>query len=74
MLFIVRTEQNRTLLIQNISDHSQVAYENKYILLKQFACDVLQQSDIHVHNSYRMLEQEECTASLQCLFFVCVEA
>ena len=59
------TEQNRTLLIQNISDHSQVAYENKYIILKQFACDVLQQNDIHVHNSFRMLEQEECTASLQ---------
>ena len=63
MLFIVRTEQNRTLLIQNILDHSQVAYENKYILLKQFA--VLQQSGIHIHNSYRMLEQEERTASLQ---------
>ena len=53
---IYRTEQNRTLLIQNISDHSQVAYENKYIIFKQFACDVLQQNDIHVHNSFRMLE------------------
>ena len=59
-----RTEPNRTLLIQNISDHSQVSYDNKCIILKQFACDFLQQSDIHVHNSYRMLGQEECTVVL----------
>ena len=27
-----RTEQNKTLFIYSISDHLQVAYENKYII------------------------------------------